>query len=188
MWQSVNCSLPRTPLNGPVRRPGRHAASRPVLREEGCAHNAGRMTIPDPAPNLIPDGTLGRAPDRTLTPISSPAALNPAERWQLAAGDAATATLVIPADARRERRFEIACAVTVNVPAAAVEPTLQMSVLANGAQQWRRRATAHNPGAWDGLDYRFARSVPVGQALRITVAVAGSGVRRRSLVIEADEV
>ena len=159
-----------------------------MLREKGCAHNAGRMTIPDPAPNLIPDGTPDRAPDRALTPISSPAALNPAERWQLAAGDAATATLVIPADARRERRFEIACAVTVNVPAAAVEPTLQMSVLANGAQQWRRRATAHNPGAWDGLDYRFARSVPVGQALRITVAVAGSGVRRRSLVIEADEV
>ena len=116
------------------------------------------------------------------------------EHWALSAGDAATATLTIPADARRERRFEIACAVTVTVPAAATvtaaatDPWLQMSVLANGTQQWRRRAPAHNPGAWDGLDYRFARSVPVGQALRITVAVAGHGVRRRSLVIEADEV
>ncbi len=116
------------------------------------------------------------------------AAVPAPERWQLDAGDAAGATLVIPADARRERRFEIACAVTVHVPAAAVDPTLQINVLANGAQQWRRRTPAHNPGAWDGLDYRFARSVPVGQALRITVAVAGSGVRRRSLVIEADEV
>ena len=127
---------------------------------KGCAHNAARMP--------------------------THAAVKPPERWRLDASDAATATLVIPADARRERRFEIACAVTVNVPAAAVEPTLQMSVLANGAQQWRRRAPAHS--AWDGLDYRFARSVPVGQALRITVAVAVAGVRRRSLVIEADEV
>ncbi len=126
------------------------------------------------------------------TPKTSP------ERWHIDAGDAATATLVIPADARRERRFEIACAVTVSVPAAVIgsatataaptAPWLQMSVLANGTQQWRRRAPAHNPGAWDGLDYRFARSVPVGQALRIAVAVAGQGVRRRSLVIEADEL
>ena len=134
----------------------------------GNAHNAGRMPTSQPA----------------TTPKSSP------ERWSIDASDAATSTLVIPADARRERRFEIACAVTVTVPAAAsaMEPWLQMSVLANGTQQWRRRAPAHNPGAWDGLDYRFARSVPVGQALRITVAVAGHGVRRRSLVIEADEV
>ena len=110
------------------------------------------------------------------------------ERWCLAAGDAATATLVIPADARRERRFEIACAITVGVPSAPATAWLQMSVLANGTSQWRRREPAHNPGAWDGLDYRFARSVPVGQALRITVAVTCQGVRRRTLLIEADEV
>lgn len=122
--------------------------------------------------------------------MSLPANLQPTppERWHLDGGDAATATLVIPADARRQRRFEIACAVTVNVPTAASEPWLQMSVLAGGVQQWRRRAPAHNPGAWDGLDYRFAHNVPVGQALRITVVVAAQGVRRRSLVIEADEV
>ena len=102
--------------------------------------------------------------------------------------DAATTTLTIPADARRERRFEIACAVTVAVPEAAVAPWLQVSVQANGTLQWRRRADAHNPGAWDGLDYRFSRSVPVGQSLRITVSVGGQGVRRRSLVIEADEI
>ena len=131
----------------------------------GCAHNPGRM------PPSKPD----------LTPKTK------AERWHIDAADAATATLVIPADARRERRFEVSCAVTVTVPAAVAEPWLQVSVLANGIQQWRRRAPAHNPGAWDGLDYRFARSVPVGQALRITVAVAVQGVRRRSLVIEADE-
>jgi hypothetical protein len=110
------------------------------------------------------------------------------ERWSLAAGDAATATLTIPADARRERRFEIACAVTVGVPEDAKGAWLQMTVQADGAQQWKRRLPAHNPGAYDGLDYRFARSVAVAQALRVTVTVAGAGVRRRSLLIEADEV
>ncbi len=108
------------------------------------------------------------------------------EHWQLSATDAATATLVIPADARRVRRFEIACAITVAVPEQGA-CWHQMTVQANGSQLWRRREDSHNPGAWDGLDYRFSRSVPVGQALRVTVAVAGLGVRRRSLVIEADE-
>ncbi len=111
-----------------------------------------------------------------------------AERWSLSAGDATTATLTIPADAKRERRFEIACAITVAVPEDAQDTWLQMTVLAQGVQQWQRRAPAHNAGAYDGLDYRFARSVPVAQALRITVTVAGAGVRRRSLLIEADEV
>ena len=106
------------------------------------------------------------------------------ERWHVDAGDAASTTLTIPADALRERRFEIACAMTVTVSAGA--NWQQMTVLANGAQQWRRRDTAHAP--WDGLEYRFARSVPVGQTLRITVSVAGQGVRRRSLIVEADEI
>jgi hypothetical protein len=111
-----------------------------------------------------------------------------AERWCLDAGDAATATLLIPADARRERTFEIACAMTVLVPSDAAKPWHQMAVLANGSHEWRRRQDSANPGAWDGLDYRFRRTVPVGQALRVTVAVAGQGVRRRSLLIEADEL
>jgi len=112
---------------------------------------------------------------------------NPPERWTLQAGDAASAVLVIPADGRRERRFEIAIAVSVGVPADVREPWLQVTVMADGAQQWKRRTPAHNPGDYDGLDYRFRRSVPVGRALRVAVAVAGSGVRRRTLLIEADE-
>jgi hypothetical protein len=119
-------------------------------------------------------------------PVPKPA---PApERWTLTAGDTTTATLLIPADAKRERRFEIACAITVGVPADAHNAWHQMTVQANGAQQWRRRVPSSNPGAYDGLDYRFSRSVPVGQALRVSVTVAGQGVRRRSLVIEADEL
>ncbi len=113
---------------------------------------------------------------------------NPPERWTLSAGDAPSATLTIPADARRVRHFEIACAITVAVPDGVAGAWLQMTVQANGAQQWQRRVPAHNPGEFDGLDFRFSRSVPVGQALRIGVAVAGRGVRPRTLVIEADEV
>lgn len=110
------------------------------------------------------------------------------EHWQIDGGDAASVTLTIPADARRERRFEIACAMSVWVPEAAAAPWHQMTVLADGQQQWCRRENSHNPGAWDGLDYRFSRSVPVGRALRVTVAVTGQGVRRRGLRIEADEI
>ena len=122
-------------------------------------------------------------------PIVKPAIKQAPERWAAQAADAASATLTIPADLRRERRFEIACAVTVNVPADASNSAwLQVTVQANGTQLWRRRTPAHNPGAWDGLDYRFSRSVPVGQTLRVTVSVAGQGVRRHSLDIEADEV
>jgi hypothetical protein len=124
----------------------------------------------------------------TTTPAPTAGPSPVLERWVCKAGDAATATLLIPPDAKRERRFEIACAITVSVPEDARQPSHQMTVLANGAQQWRRRVPSSNPGAYDGLDYRFSRSVPVGQALRVTVSVAGTGVRRRSLVVEADEV
>ena len=119
-------------------------------------------------------------------PATLPASVKP-ERWTIQGGDAATTTLTIPVDAKRERRFEIGCAVTVGVPEDAVTPWLEVTVQANTTLQWRRRADAHNPGAWDGLDYRFRHSVPVGQALRVTVSVRGQGVRRRSLSIEAEE-
>jgi hypothetical protein len=128
-------------------------------------------------------------PKPGATAVAAPTA----ERWLLQAGDVATATLLIPPDAARTRRFEIACAMTVTVPAAAAHgattaPWHQMTVLANGTRQWQRQEPSANAGAWDGLDYRFTRSVPVGQALRVTVNVACLGVRRRSLVLEADEV
>ncbi|MDP3082430.1 MAG: hypothetical protein Q8N44_01890 [Rubrivivax sp.] len=109
------------------------------------------------------------------------------ERWRLDAGDAALATLHVPADLQRERTFEIACAMTVRSSADAVDAWHQMAVSANGALQWRRRITTSNPGSSDGLDYRFRRSVPVGQALTVAVACELRGGRRASLVIEADE-
>ena len=128
------------------------------------------------------------APATQVQPAPPPLqARSTPERWAVLGGDAAATTLTIPADARRERRFEIGCAVTVGVPEDAVAAWLEVTVQANTTLQWRRRADAHNPGAWDGLDYRFQHSVPVGQALRVTVSVRGQGVRRRSLSIEAEE-
>jgi hypothetical protein len=109
------------------------------------------------------------------------------ERWSLSAADAATATLTIPADARRQRRFEISCAMTVVGAAGAAPAWHQMAVQADGALLWKRRLPTHNPGAWDGLDYRFSHTVAVGRALRVTVSVEVAGARRRSLVIEAEE-
>ena len=64
----------------------------------------------------------------------------------------------------------------------------QMTVLVNGTQQWQRRVPTHNPGAFDGLEYRFSRALPVGQTLRVVVSAACQGGGRRSLVVEADEV
>ncbi len=139
----------------------------------------------------VPPRASRRYRSQSMTIPTTPAleaALTP-ERWSLSAGDAATATLHIPPDAKRQRRFEIACAATVGVPEdVPATAWLQLTVQANGAQQWRRRLPANNPGEFDGLDYRFSRSVPVGHALRITVSVAGHGVRRQALVIEADEL
>jgi hypothetical protein len=112
----------------------------------------------------------------------------PPEHWSVDAGDAAQATLVIPADARRQRRFEISTTMTVGLREPAAGAWHQMTVLANGTQQWQRREATHNPGAFDGLDYRFSRSVPVGQTLRVVVSVVCQGGRRRRLVVEAEEV
>lgn len=110
------------------------------------------------------------------------------ERWALDAGEAPEALIDIPPDAQRERRFEIACALAVRCPADLEGAWLEMVVLANGAQQWRRRIAASNPGQCDGLDYRFTRTVPVGEALRVLARASVRGVRRQRLVVEADEV
>ena len=108
----------------------------------------------------------------------------------------------MPPDARRERRFEVACAMTVrlrmdanadadrvvNDQAETDAAWHEMTVHVNGAKQWSRRIGTGNPGHWDGLDYRFTATVPVGQALRVKVQVATRGAQRRSLLVEADEL
>jgi hypothetical protein len=111
----------------------------------------------------------------------------PPERWALAVGDVAEAVLTIPPDARRERRFDIACAITVRCGDDLAGAWHEMAVFANGAQQWRRRISSSSPGSFDGLDLHFRRSVPVGESLRVLVRCAVRGVQRHTLVIEADE-
>ena len=67
---------------------------------------------------------------------------------------------------------------------AAVEGDVQ--VLADGRQLWHRRIATSNAGSSDSLDYRFSRSVPVGQALRVLARGAVAGVARSRLLIEAE--
>ena len=109
------------------------------------------------------------------------------ERWRLDAGDAAEAVLNIPPDAGRERRFDIACAVTVQGGDDLAGAWHEMTVLVNGQLQWQRRIVSSNPGSSDGLDVHFCRSVPVGESLRLVVRSRSHGVRRQRLLIEADE-
>ena len=120
------------------------------------------------------------------TPAQDPA--QSPERWRTDAGDATEAVLIIPPDARRDRRFEIACAFSVCCPADIAGTWLEMTVLANGAQQWRRRIDVSNAGNCDGLDYRFARTVPEGEALKLVIKTSVRGVMRRQLGIEAEEI
>jgi len=109
------------------------------------------------------------------------------ERWQRDAGDATEALLVIPADARRERRFEISISLQVRCPIDLQGAWHELWVLADGSQLWRRRIASSNAGSSDSLDYRFARSVPVGQTLKLLARSAVRGVLRQRLLIEAEE-
>lgn len=110
-----------------------------------------------------------------------------AERWTRDAGDAAEAVLDIPPDLRRVRHFEISCVMTVRCPDDLAGAWHELAVLANGAQQWRRRIASSNPGSLDRLDYHFTRQLAVGEALRVVLRCAQRGVARDRLVIEADE-
>lgn len=123
---------------------------------------------------------------RALT-TARPAATPSPEHWQVDAGDRADTVLVVPADARRERRFEISVAMSVRPLDGARAPWHSLRVLADGELQWSRRIATETQGRYDGLDYRFRRSVPVGRELRLQAFVECGGAQRLRLVIEADE-
>lgn len=109
------------------------------------------------------------------------------EHWSVRVADSATARLDIPADAYRERHFEIAFAMTVRALDDATSPWHELRVYVDGELQWQRRISTSHPSPFDGLDYRFRRSVPVGRPLRLLATVECSQVRRLQLQIEADE-
>ncbi len=123
--------------------------------------------------------------DEHRTGIAATASDRP-ENWSLDAGEDAVASLLVPPHASRERRFEISCSMTVVRSDDVARAWHQMRVLVDGLLQWQRRVDTH-PGV-DGLDVRFERSVPTGRALRIVVEAGCDGARRRSLLIEVNEV
>lgn len=110
-----------------------------------------------------------------------------AERWSVESPGGGVAHLDIPADASRERSFEIDCSLAVRRREGA-PATHALRVLVDGAQEWSRRVPTHD-GASDTLDVRLRRVVSVGRPLRIsaTAAVEGAVVLRLSIVAEEDD-
>lgn len=112
----------------------------------------------------------------------------PAERWSTRAGDAALAVLDIPADAHRQRRFEIACAMTVQALDNSDSPWHELRVYCDGQLQWQRRVPTQQPAPFDGLDFRFQWPIAVGRRARIQVESHCQGARRLQLQIDAEEM
>ncbi len=108
------------------------------------------------------------------------------EHWSADSDHRDVAKLDIPADAQRERRFEVFCHLVVSNKAGRTDATHGLRVLVNGALEWER-SVATQPEGTDSLDLRLRRTVPVGQPLRVTATCALRGAQRVSLTITADE-
>ena len=109
-----------------------------------------------------------------------------AEHWSSDSGHSDVARLDIPADALRERHFELFCHLVVSNRAGRSDATHGMRVLINGALEWQRSVATQTDGA-DSLDLRVRRTVPVGQPLRVTATCELRGAQRVRLTISADE-
>lgn len=105
------------------------------------------------------------------------------EHWSAEAGARDVVRLDIPADALRDRSFEID--VRLAVRTARSDATHAMRVLVDGALEWSRSAPTH-PGG-DSLDLRLRRHVPAGRPLRLTATCELKGAVRTALSISADE-
>jgi hypothetical protein len=121
---------------------------------------------------------------QALSP-AAPAATTAPERWRIDAGTGDVATLVIPPDSKRTRRFEIDCRFVVAQMAGGARHGMRVDV--DGALEWTRRAPTENPGHTDSMDYHFRREVPAGRPLRIVVKTDARQARRIGLSIEAEE-
>jgi hypothetical protein len=122
---------------------------------------------------------------KALPATAAPASPGKPERWRTDAGDADVATLVIPADAFRTRRFEIDCRLVVTPLGTGARHGMRVDV--DGALEWTRQAPTENPGATDSIDYHFRRELPAGRPLRIVVKTQARQARRVALLIEAEE-
>ena len=108
------------------------------------------------------------------------------EHWSVQAGTRDVARLDIPADAQRDRDFEIFCQLVAVAHPGRSDAQHGVRLLINGALEWTRTVpTAH--GGPDGLDVRVRRHLPVGQALRIVASSELRNANRLSLSITAEE-
>jgi hypothetical protein len=108
------------------------------------------------------------------------------EHWSADSGHRDVAKLDIPADAHRERSFEIFCSLVVVNRAGRADATHGMRVLVDGALEWSR-SVASQPEGNDSLELRLHRTVPAGRPLRVTTSCELRGTQRVSLKISAEE-
>jgi len=128
---------------------------------------------------------MKKEPSPAAAPATPGAAPVRPERWRTDAGDADVATLVIPPDAQRTRRFEIDCRLVGVAAGAGARHGMRVDV--DGALEWTRQAPTENPGHSDSIDYHFRRELPAGVPLRVVVKTQARQARRIALVIEAEE-
>ena len=108
------------------------------------------------------------------------------ERWSADSGHRDVVKLDIPADAQRERTFEIFVRLQVANKAGRSDATHAMRVLVDGALEWSRSAATHADGA-DSMDLRLRRTVPVGRPLRLSATCELRGSQRVGFSISAEE-
>jgi hypothetical protein len=138
---------------------------------------------------LCHDLPFSRGRPKGGEPIRHPNANSPAlraERWRADGGDAPSLRLHIPAVLHHERTYEIACLMRVQAHADARAPWHALRVLADGELQWSRRIGTDHPAPFDGLEYRFRRTVPAGRALDVQAYADCGQARRLALTIEAE--
>ena len=107
------------------------------------------------------------------------------EHWEVDAGSGDVAHLDIPADASRDRLFEISCTFVV-AHRGDEDASHALRVLVDARQEWSREVPTH-PGGQDSLDVSLRRSVPVGVPLRVTAIASAHGAARVRLAIVAEE-
>ena len=110
----------------------------------------------------------------------------PPECWSADSGQRDVARLDIPADAHRDRSFEIFCRLVVSNKAGRSDATHGMRVLVDGALEWARTVPTHADGN-DSLDLRLRRVVPAGRPMRLTATCELRGSARVSLQVVAEE-
>ena len=110
----------------------------------------------------------------------------PSEHWSADSGHRDVVKLDIPADAQRERRFEIFVRLVVANKTGRRDATHAVRVHVDGALEWSRSAPTHADGH-DCLDLRLSRSVPIGRPLRLSASCELRGAQRVRLSISADE-